>query len=177
LKLFRLLCILLLLASPTSAQEVSQRLAGHLVENIPKGPGPFPGILAIPGCSGISLNSPETDRGGGSPTDPYFRRHYPRIAQTLSTEGYAVFSLDYHSAEGVVSACLGQIHPTRIAEYIEVAAHQVVTDPRVQAGKVFLVGWSLGGAGLLHALDHLSDGDIAISDAVAIYPSCVGVQP
>ena len=164
-------------ANPISAQEITELLAGHLVEHIPNGPGPFPGILAIPGCSGISLNSPATDRGGGSPTDPYFRRHYPRMARTLSDEGYAVFSLDYHSAEGVVSACLGEVHPIRIAEYIETAARQVVMDPRVQGGRVFLIGWSLGGTGLLHALDLLANHDLGISDAIAIYPGCGGVEP
>ena len=177
MSLFRVLCLTLVLVAPVSAQEVAERLAGHLIEDIPNGPGPFPGILAIPGCSGISLNSPETDAGGGSPTDPYFRRHYPRMAKALSDEGYAVFSLDYQSAEGVVSACLGEVHPTRIAEYIEVAARQITADPRVQTGRVFLIGWSLGGAGLLHALDPLDDAELNISDAIAIYPRCVGVMP
>ena len=168
---------ILLLASPAVSQEVSERLPGHLVEFIPESQVPIPAILAIPGCSGVSLNSPATDRGGGSPTDPFFRRHYPAMARTLKEEGFGVFLLDYHSAEGVVSACQGEIGPSRIAEYVAAAAQRIVKDPRVNPSRFYVIGWSLGGAGLLRSIQLLVDDAVPVSAAFAVYPGCGGATP
>ena len=63
---------LFIIAFPSLAQDVSERLEGHIVDYVPVVDTPIPAILAFPGCSGVSLNSPSSDKGGGSPTDPYF---------------------------------------------------------------------------------------------------------
>jgi len=89
--------LILVLTAPALGQGIADRLEGNLVEFLPSSEGAVPGIVAIPRCSGISLNSPATDRGGGSPTDPYFRRHYPRMAKALRDEDYAVFLVDSQS--------------------------------------------------------------------------------
>jgi dienelactone hydrolase len=147
------------------------------VEFLPESAGQVTAILAIPGCSGISLDSPATDRGGGSPTDPYFRRHYPAISKILRSEGFGVFLLDYHSAEGIVSACQGEISTARIAEYVVAAATKVVEHERVDSGRVFVIGWSLGGAGLLRSLDALVEQSVPVSATFAIYPGCGSASP
>lgn len=167
----------LIIGLPSLAQDVSERLKENVVEYIPAEARPIPAILAIPGCSGISLDSPLTDKGGGSPTDPYFRRHYPRVAGQLRDEGYAVFLLDYHSAEGVVSACRGEVPPSTVAAYILAAVGRITADPRVDPERIYLLGWSLGGAGLLHALSRLEHNSSLVSKAIAIYPGCTGVRP
>ena len=175
----KILCVnVLLLLSPSGfGQNMSVRLDGHLVEYLQAAEARLPAILAIPGCSGVSLNSPVTDEGGGSPTDPYFRRHYPEIATMLRDDGFAVFLLDYHSAEEVVSACLGEITPSLIAEYVVAALRRVAADPRVDRENIFIVGWSLGGAGLLRAVELLATEDTSAAAAIAIYPGCAGVAP
>ena len=168
---------LLFLSLPSIGQDLSGRLEGHLVEYLQSTNGRMPAILAIPGCSGVSLNSPSTDAGGGSPTDPYFRRHYPKMAMTLRDEGFAVFLLDLHSAEGVVSACLGEVAPSRIAEYVVTAVRRIAADSRVDRENISIIGWSLGGAGLLRAVELLASERTSISAAVAIYPGCAEVTP
>jgi dienelactone hydrolase len=176
-RILRCLVLLSALALPATTQEVAERLEGHLIEYVPERQGAFPGIVAIPGCSGISLNSPTTDRGGGSPTDPYFRRHYPKMAETLREQGYAVFLLDYQSAEGVVSACLGEVAPSRIAEYVVASVRRAAADPRVENERLFVIGWSLGGAGLLNAIELLDGEDTPTAAAIAVYPGCDGAAP
>ena len=111
------------------------------------------------------------------PTDPYFRRHYPKMAMTLRDEGYAVFLLDYHSAEGVISACLGEVTTSRIAEYVVTALRSIAADPRVDREDISIIGWSLGGAGLLRAVELLVNERASVSAAIAIYPGCAGVAP
>jgi dienelactone hydrolase len=96
------------------------------------------------------------------------------MAEVLSREGYAVFLVDYQSAEGVVSACLGEVQPDRIAEYIAAATRRVGADPRVDKDRLFVIGWSLGGAGLLRAIDLLEFVDTQILATIAIYPGCAG---
>ena len=174
-----ILCISVLLFQPLPgfSQDVSGRLEDHLVEYIQDVEVRLPAVLAIPGCSGVSLDSPSTDQGGGSPTDPYFRRHYPKVAAVLRDEGYAVFLLDYHAAESVVSACLGEVTPTRIAEYVVTALRRVAADPRVDREDIFIIGWSLGGAGLLRAVERLASERTPVSAAIAIYPGCAGMAP
>jgi dienelactone hydrolase len=162
---------------PVLAQGISERLEGHIVDYVPVGDGPIPAVLAVPGCSGISLDSPSTDRGGGSPTDPYFRRHYPQIAAQLRDEGYAVFLLDYHTAEGVVSACRGEVPPRTVAAYIHAAIGNIAANSRINAERIYLVGWSLGGAGLLNAVSEMEHKASPVKKAIAIYPGCRGVPP
>jgi dienelactone hydrolase len=99
------------------------------------------------------------------------------MAKTLRDEGYAVFLVDYHSAEGVVSACLGEVAPSLIAEYIVAAVTRVAANPMVDPERLFVIGWSLGGAGLLRAIDLLDSDATELSAAVAIYPGCSGVEP
>jgi dienelactone hydrolase len=172
--IFRIVA-LITIAMPSLAQDVSERLQGHVIDYVPAADAPLPAILAIPGCSGVSLNSPLTDKGGGSPTDPIFRRHYPRVAEQLRDEGYAVFLLDYQTAEGFVSACRGEVPAPTVATYVIAAIRQVAADSRVDTERVYLIGWSLGGAGLLHALSQIDPSRVA--SAIAIYPGCTRVPP
>lgn len=159
-----------------AAQGLPERLEGNYRLYMPEGEGPHPAVLMIPGCSGVSLDSPMTDRGGGSPTDPVFRRHYPRMAERLKGEGYVVLLLDYLTAENVINACSGEVPPNKIAEYIHSAVTLIKSLEFVDPFEVYIIGWSLGGAGVLAALERVPDGSIPFRSAVVFYPGCESIN-
>jgi dienelactone hydrolase len=158
-----------------AGQGIASRLPPHVHFYQPRMAGSHPGVLAVPGCSGVSLNPPQTDRGGGSPTDSLFRRHYPQVALELADSGYVVALLDYLGAEGVINACRGEVSTSRIAEYIRAAVETLRVHPQVDGSRVFVVGWSLGGAGVLAALKKGLD-RASVAGVALLYPGCRGAS-
>jgi dienelactone hydrolase len=166
------------MTSRGSAQSLRSRLLEHHRAYVPAKDGVFPTVVAIPGCSGVSLDSPSTDEGRpGDPGDPLFRRHFPRIAKRLRDAGFAVLLVDYLSAEGVLNACNGEIRRERIAEYISEAVGFARSQPFVDAAQVNVIGWSLGGVGLLAWLEQLPEGSAPVRSAIGVYPGCGNAQP
>ena len=145
----------------------------------PAGDGPFPAVVAIPGCSGVSLGGPATDTGReGDEADPLFRRHYPRMAERLSEKGYAVFLIDYLSAHGVSNACNGEISFAEVGQYVLASAAFARSHPFVDASEISVIGWSLGGGGVLASLASLSEeAPPPFNAAIAFYPGCEGISP
>lgn len=167
-----------LIVEPAKCASVRDRLRANHRLYVPESGGRLPGIVAVPGCSGVSLAPPATDRGGGSPTDPFFRRHYPRMAERLKAQGYVVLLLDYLGGEGVMNACSGEVPPALIADYIQEAVDLLREHPRVDSSRVHIVAWSLGGAGLLAHLPRQSPTQaVAFRSAIAVYPGCGAAQP
>ena len=161
-----------------SAQSIRSRLLEHHRAYVPAKDGVFPTVVAIPGCSGVSLDSPSTDEGRpGHRGDPLFRRHFPRMAKRLRDAGFAVLLVDYLSAEGVVNACGGEIPRERIAEYISEAIDYARSQTFVDAAQVNVIGWSLGGIGLLAWLEQLPEGSAPVRSAIGVYPGCGSAQP
>ena len=162
----------------TNCVEVyAQKLQIAIEENhkiyIPDGEGPFPVVIAIPGCSGVSLNGPETDAGRPDDVgDWLFRRHYPRMAEKLRENGFLVLLIDYLSAEGVANTCGWEIHPRRVGEYVKEAILFVRSVPAVDTKRINVIGWSHGGEGLLAWLANLEGESSEVLSAVAIYPGC-----
>ncbi|MCK5370463.1 MAG: dienelactone hydrolase family protein [Cyclobacteriaceae bacterium] len=174
------LIILLMLANciNITAQEFHSQIEANHRVYIPQGKEPFPVIIAIPGCSGVSLNGPETDAGRpGDEGDRLFRRHYPRMAEKLQEAGFLVLLIDYLTAEGVLNTCGWEIHPKRVGEYIKEAISFVKTIPTSDTSRINVIGWSHGGAGVLAWLSNLEVEPIGVQSAVAVYPGCNASGP
>jgi dienelactone hydrolase len=58
-----------------------------------------------------------------------------------------------------------------------VLRQRVRTQPKVDPGRVYAIGWSFGGGALLSALSRLEAGDLTLTKAVAISPLCQGAKP
>ena len=162
-------------ASEVAAQPILSAVEANHRALFPGGDGPFPTVVAIPGCSGVSLDGPATDEGRpGDEADRLFRRHYMRMATRLADAGYGVVLLDYLSAEGVANTCSGEIAPERVGDYIAAALDFARSLSRVDASRLYVVGWSHGGAGVLAWLEALGERSTPASGAVAVYPGCWG---
>jgi len=172
--------------SPSPAAGAEMSAAGPPLETVeanhrtffPEGDGPFPTVVAVPGCSGVSLDGPATDAGRpGDEGDRLFRRHYRRMADRLSEHGLGVVLVDYLTAEGVANTCRGEIAHERVGEYIATALEFARTLPRVDSTRLYVVGWSHGGAGVLSWLGALGESPTPAARAVAVYPSCGSKTP
>jgi dienelactone hydrolase len=165
--LFPILLLLINCSQRDSAIEANHKLY------IPKGNGPFPVVIAIPGCSGVSLNGPDTDIGRlGDEGDRLFRRHYSLMAQRLQDEGFIVFLIDYLSAEGVPNTCNGEIHPKIVGKYIKESISFVKMNPASDPTRINIMGWSHGGSGVLEWLYRLEEVPVGVRSAIAVYPGC-----
>jgi len=179
LRIFRLVympfIIFILLAnySEIKAQELQTKIKANHKIYTPEGKGPFPVLIAFPGCSGVSLNGPKTDVGRqGDEVDRLFRRHYAIMAKRLQREGFQVVLIDYLSAEGVLNTCGGEITQKRVGDYIKEAISFVKTQTISDTSRITVIGWSHGGAGVLEWLANF-DGDFeGVKSAIAVYPQC-----
>jgi dienelactone hydrolase len=169
------LIILLIIVNSVKidAQELQTPIEANHKIYIPEGKGPFRIVIAIPGCSGVSLHGPETDAGRpGDQGDRLFRRHYPRMAERLQEAGFLVLLVDYLTAEGVLNTCGWEIHPKRVGEYIKEAILFVKTVPPGDTTQINVIGWSHGGEGVLAWLANLKGEPNGVQSAVTVYPGC-----
>jgi dienelactone hydrolase len=155
-----------------------QTLRDQIVDNhfayIPSNEGRSPTLIAIPGCSGISSDDPAIEESNPQlhQDDLLFRRHYRATAERLKAEGYVVLLINIHSAEGVLTACNGEITSARIAEYINEAVAWARDIPYVDSHRISVIGWSLGGRGVLKWLDGSHTEAANVRSAIAVYPAC-----
>jgi dienelactone hydrolase len=170
--------ILLAYCTEIESQELQIRIEANHKVYVPESKKPFPVVIAIPGCSGVSLNGSETDAGRpGDEGDRLFRRHYPLMAEKLKEAGFLVLLIDYLTAEGVLNTCGWEIPPKRVGKYIKEAISFVKTIPNVNTSKINVVGWSHGGSGVLSWLANLEGEPKGVQSAVAIYPNCRTSDP
>ena len=173
-----LVCGLALINGSLSAQgsETRQRILQHHFEFRPEGDGPFPTVVAIPGCSGIAFEDPalEATHPDLSEDDRLFRGHYPRAADRIRSEGFAVLLIHVHAAEGLVTACAGEIRDEVLAEYVGEAVSWVRGLSYVDASRVSVMGWSMGGRAVLRWLASDPEDWEAVQSAAVVYPSCPG---
>ena len=155
-----------------------QNLEERIIENhyayVPSGTGQFPTLIAIPGCSGISTEDTafENSNPGLQKDDLLFRHHYRKMATRLSDQGFAVYLIDVHRSEGVLTACAGEILSGTLAEYINAAIGWVAVQPSVDRDNIHLIGWSMGGGGVLEWLHGPRDVAKSLQSAIAVYPGC-----
>lgn len=146
-----------------SWSELQSRLQPYYRFQQPQGSGPFPTVLIVPGCSGFS--------------HPRAPNAYASYIERLKDLGHAVFVVDYVSAEGISDACGGRLSSAQVSEYVSAATSYCATLPFVNRDQIRIIGWSLGGGGLLSALDTIEAQRIPIRGALALYPVCRDVQP
>jgi len=174
------LMAVLLLSMPGFS--LGQSFRDLVVENhyayIPPGQGRFPTLIAIPGCSGISSDNPTAEESNSqlSEGDLLFRRHYRYMAEKLKAEGFAVLLVNIHAAEGLLTACTDPIDGERIAEYINEAVAWASELPYVDPDKLHIIGWSMGGRGVLKWLDGPRSEATGVRSAIAVYPQCRGYR-
>jgi dienelactone hydrolase len=86
--------------------------------------------------------------------------------------------VDYLSARGLQTACRGEVSPDDVALDIRAASGHLRSLPYVRPEAIGVVGWSLGGAGVLASLSQSGTGvQPPFSVAAAFYPPCSGLQP
>ena len=149
----------------------------HFRVLVPRGEGPFPTVVYVPGCSGVSF-SPETDEGRpGELADPIFRRHIRHKAEELQRKGFLVLVVDYLTARNLPNACSGEISFSEVGLFALEGGRVAVNDSRVDAARLYLIGGSLGGGGVLAAMSESHSNDFPFRKVVAIYPGCRNIGP
>lgn len=174
------LILLILLSSSLvlNAQDLQVQIKSNHKIYLPIGDGPFPVVISIPGCSGVSLDGQKTDTGRpGDEGDRLFRRHYAKMAERLKEAGYLVLLIDYLTAENVPNTCGWEIHPKRVGEYIKETISFLKTIPKADKARINVIGWSHGGEGVLAWLSNLDEEPNGVVSAVAIYPGCSASKP
>lgn len=97
----------------------------------PAGPGPFPGVILLHHCGGL------TELNGGGPLAFY--------TSMLVQQGYAVAAPDSFTARHVVEDCnIGAVKPLDRAHDVFAVAKLMATRPDIEAKKIGVVGWSHG---------------------------------
>ncbi len=164
----RLLAILLLLLSATSASAQPVRFPGVAVGPSAAGPeipgwiyqpagaGPFPAIILAHSCAGTSA-------------------HTEIWGKLLASWGYLVLAPDSFGPRGHKQVCTngsavtGGMRVTDIAGALKFLAER----PDVQPGKIGLIGHSHGGWTVMRAVQKSYGlGALGLKAAVAYYPSC-----
>ncbi len=142
---------------------VQKRLEPHYFVHRPTGPGPFPAIMLVPGCSGV--------RPGGSTARI-------RTAEELRDQGFFVIFVDYVSARGLQSACRDEVSLDEVAQDVMASASYLNSQSSTPISSVGVIGWSLGGGAVLSALASLrQDKSPPLQAAAVYYPICQWLRP
>ena len=133
----------------------------------PDGDGPFPTVIALHGCGGLSSHS-----------DPVLPR-YRDWAEQLLKDGKAVLLPDSYGSRELGPQCRvkeRQVHGRRerVAD-ITAARQWLLQQPWAAHGRISLLGWANGASALLWAVrPQLSSRHIEpdFRAAIAFYPDC-----
>src|ERR1700733_14451611 len=133
----------------------------------PVGDGPFPAVVALHDCGGLT-HRPATQS-----------QLYSQWADLLVEHGFVVLFPDSYGSRGLASQCrerTRKVHARRerVAD-ANAARRWLQTQSYVQPDRISLLGWSNGGAAALwtvrpSATPH--DGGADFRSAVALYPGC-----
>jgi len=136
--------------------------------------GPVPAAILLHGCGGL-------------------RQVQPDYANELLAAGYGVITVDSNSARSIgrLSAMTQVCTALRLwgrerAADIEAALELAREDPRIDATRIALIGWSHGGWTVLDALDYAGEGRMppalthtgegaplqGVQTAITLYPYC-----
>ncbi len=138
-------------------------LDGYLVK--PDGSGPFPAVVLLHGCSGLSAS---------------FRRSpvSSRWIKNLVSWGYAVLAFDSFAAREGPSTCGREVEFYRVADAFGALAFLTRRDD-IEVNKVAVLGFSSGGIAALSAIEQRDyepfelPSDLRFKAAVAFSPVCV----
>ncbi|MEH6824980.1 MAG: dienelactone hydrolase family protein [Motiliproteus sp.] len=127
----------------------------------PTGPGPYPSIVLLHGCAGVTDN-------------------HHNWAEKLVSWGYAALIVDSFSPRSLNSLCragdelwttFNQLRPADARAALDYLA----SEPLADAGRVGLMGWSYGATMTLRTLRASrqgADDSPAFKAGIAFYPSC-----
>jgi dienelactone hydrolase len=123
-----------------------------------------PAVLLVPGCSGFVA------RNGVN--------HYDERASELQAAGYVVVFVDYLGRRHLTGCAGGRdVSHAEVANDILEAAAWIKDQARVAPDKIFVIGWSYGGGGVLAALKAMPPGPAMLAKAVMYYPDCRRAMP
>lgn len=139
----------------------------HAVLYRPPGLGPFPAVVALHTCDGLS---------DGESVDP----RYAEWGERLAAAGFAVLFPDSFGSRGVTGQCSQRQRPVRASQIrindARAARDWLQTQPWVIGDRVSLLGWSHGATTALWTIRRRGNsGDRKLPDfraAVALYPNC-----
>ena len=139
-----------------------ERLSKHYRLEKPKGAGPFPAVMMVPGCSGFDAEIQ--------------REFYDSIQNQLVELGFVTLRVDYLAARNV-SSCANAVSTEEVATDIGIGAEYLKKQAFVKRGSLNVLGWSYGAAGALQALGHTHSREpVEVDAVVAYYPACFYVQ-
>jgi dienelactone hydrolase len=147
--------------------EGSTKLKAYLYR--PAGDGPFPAVVALHGCSGLS--------GRSGPVSTRYRDWGER----LSEAGFAVLYPDSFGSRGLASQCTvrgSSVRTARERVADAVAARRWLQNQSwVVPDRVSLLGWQNGAVATLWTIRRrgrtdATDGTPDFRSAVALYPGC-----
>ena len=139
--------------------EHKERLSKHYRLEKPKGAGPFPAVMMVPGCSGFEYASAKEAYNSGQ--------------KRLVELGFVTLRVDYLAARNVSHCFDGGVSTEEVAIDIGIAAGYLREQTFVKKDSLNVVGWSYGGAGALQALGRTNHREpVKVDAVVAIYPLC-----
>jgi len=145
----------------------------------PEGSGPFPAVVAVPGCSGFykarSFYAKEDfhTKGGFPPKEGEL--HFNRVFSDLRDAGFVTIRVDYLSARNLESCYPGYLAVTEdeVVADIFLAIKHLIDSGFVKASSINVLGWSYGGGCALQTLSKMPGRpDIKIGAVAAYYPNC-----
>ena len=132
----------------------------------PEGNGPFPAVIAMHDCSGLTNPSGTIES------------KYREWAQLLVRNGFIVLFPESYSSRGLGSQCTVRNRPIRpdrerVAD-ANASRRWLGQQPDVKADHVSLLGWATGGSSVLWAVrpQRKTDDKPDFRSAVALYPGC-----
>jgi dienelactone hydrolase len=154
-------------AAPAQIDIPADGTALHATLYRPDGDGPFPAVVALHDCDGLS---------GRQATQAQL---YTEWANILVAKGFVVLFPDSFSSRGVGSQCREserKVHARRerVAD-ANAARRWLQTQGYVKGDRISLLGWSNGGSAALWTVRPTTRPKDAATDfrsAVALYPSC-----
>jgi dienelactone hydrolase len=146
---------------PASAENVAiPQAAGPDITGYmsrPKGPGPFPAVLVLHGCSGLRELEIATVDG-------------------LARQGYVGVAIDTLKPQGLKNACEVKGARRVSAQYAAASLAWLVGQSYVRGDSLGVVGFSMGATEILDLIDPLTAQapPPSLRVAVAYYPACSG---
>jgi dienelactone hydrolase len=144
--------------------EVEGKLKGTLYR--PDGNGPFPAIVALHGCDGL------TEKG-------VIAHRYADWGERLAASGFVVLFPDSFAARGIGAQCGISERSLRSGRErvtdAEAAKHYLQAQPTVKPDHISLIGWANGAVTALWTVRPggvKKDGKADFRSAVAFFPGC-----
>jgi len=143
-------------SSDTTGTGTPLMLAGKLTK--PQGNGPFPALVCLHGCGGISRRD----------------NHW---VERLSSWGYVALQVDSFGPRGMSSICTNTklVPPETRAQDAHDAKVFLAEFPFVNKDKIAVMGWSHGGWTTIHSISPqitIQNKDHPFKAAIAFYPYC-----